>query len=697
MITDDDLLELVYEERRQSVGFESDQELSEARIRALDYYKGEMPDVPALANRSRAVSTDVADAVETVLPDLVEIFIGGEDTATFQPQSVQDEAAARQETDYVNHVILNENDGFLLFYTAFKDALLTKTGVFKWWWETRETVREEAFEGFAPADFAAVQVRVAQDPGTTLTGVKERADPATGLPLVDFTARYAETGGRARVQAVAPEDFTVARDTITLADATYCAMRSRPRAQDLIAEGYDRDKVAELPMYGAPSFSEEIHLARDTAGEQTNLTAGGSGDLRLVEIIEHFIRVVNPGGEPEIWRVVTGADSDKRLLLEREKVDRIPFASITPYPTAHRFYGRSVADLLLEIQRIKTALTRMLLDSGYFALNQRLQVDMTKANEFTIGDLLRNEPGVPIRTRGPEAVTPVSSAGLSFDAAGALEYFSTVAEGRTGIVRNAQGLNPDTLHDTASGALAMMSNAQKRVRMIARIFAETGVKALYLGVHALIRTHAERPDVVRLGGQWVAVDPTLWGERADMTIEIGIGSGGQQHELQAGAQALQVMQTVIQLQGGANGPLITLQNAYNFLKRFFERGLGIKSVDLILSDPSQAPPPMAAMAPGAAPPPGGGAPQPPQPHPAMVKVQADAQIDQARMTQDGQLAQMKMASDAQLKREAMAMEGQLKREQLQLDAQVKLIEARHRMAQTVQFPPLNVGAEGAGE
>ncbi len=585
MITDDDLLELVFEERRQSVGFENDQELTDARARALDYYKGEMPDVPALANRSRAVSTDVADAIESVLPDLVEIFTGGEDVATFQPTSQADEAAARQETDYLNHVVMHENPGFLTFYTAFKDALLTKTGVFKWWWETRASLREEKFTGFAPADFAAVQVRIAQDPGASIAKAAERAD--NGDPVVDFTVRYAAHEGGARIQAVAPEDFTVARDTVALAEAVYCAMRSRPRAQDLIAEGYDREAVDKLPAHGAPSSGDSIALARDTAGEQSAVSAGANGDLRIVEIIEHFIRVVAEDGTPEIWRVVTGADSDARVMLEREKVEAVPFAAITPYPVAHRFYGRSVADLLLEIQRIKTALTRMLLDSGYFALNQRLQVDMTKANEFTIGDLLRNEPGVPIRTRGPEAVTPVASPGLSFDAAGALEYFSTVAEGRTGIVRNAQGLNPDTLHDTASGALALMSNAQKRVRMIARIFAETGVKALYLGVHALIRTHAERAEVTRLNGQWVAVDPTQWAERSDMTIEIGVGSGGQQQELQAGQAALQVITQVIQMQGGVNGPLVTLQNAYNFLRRFFERGLGIKGVDTILTDPSQ--------------------------------------------------------------------------------------------------------------
>lgn len=648
-ISDEDLLALVFEERRQSVGFDNDQALSEARIRALDYYKGEMADTPSLPNRSRAVSTDVADAIETVLPDLVEIFTGGEDVAAFQPRDATDEDAARQESDYLSEVVMQENDGFLLFYTAFKDALLTRTGVFKWWWETKAETRRERFTGFDPADFRIAEVRIAQDPGATVSGVVERIEAATGQPVVDFTVEYASSDGRARVEAVAPEDFTVARDTTDLKRATYCAMRSRPRAQDLIAEGYDREKVDALPMYGAPSLGDEIRLSRDTAGEQSGLTAGASGDLRIVEIVEHFIRVVNDDAEPEIWRAVTGADADHRTLLERERVDRMPFSAITPYPTAHRFYGRSVADLLLEIQRIKTALTRMLLDSGYFALNQRLQVDMTKANEFTIGDLLRNEPGVPIRTRGPEAVMPVASPGLSFDAAGALEYFSTVGEGRTGIVRNAQGLNPDTLHDTATGAMALMTNAQKRVRMIARIFAETGVKDLFLGVHALIRTHAERAKVVRLRGRWVAVDPTLWGERDDMTIEIGLGSGGRAQELAAGTQALSVLQSVIQLQGGANGPLVTLQNAYNFLKRYLERGLGMKSADAFLTDPSSLP--AEASTRQIADP----------PHPGLVRAQNDAALGQA-----------KLGADVQLKREGMALDAQLARERMGLDAELRL-------------------------
>ena len=492
-LDDDAFLALVAGERRRSVGFDHDDELASARERALNYYKGEMPDVPSMPGRSRAVSTDLAEAVETLLPDLVEIFTGAEEVGSFQPVGAEDEEGARQETDYVNHVVFHENPGFLTLYAMFKDALLQKSGIVKVWWETQAGGAAERFTGKS-----AMELEVAARAGGEILGLAERAG-ADGAPVFDFTLRRRAMGGT-RICAVAPEDFTVAADTVRLADATYCAMRSRPRAQDLIAEGYDRALVDRLPAHGGGG-DQTVVLARDTAGEHDRWPAGeGHADLRAVEIVEHYLRVdADADGAPELWKVVTGAG--ETVLLERGRADRVPFAAVTPYLTPHRFYGRSVADLLTEIQKIKTALTRMALDSGYFALNQRQEVALERANQFTIGDLLRNEPGAPVRSRTGDAVRPITAGGLGFDAFGALEYFSTVAENRTGIVRSAQGLSPDTLHDTARGAMALMGAAQKRVRLIARIFAETGIKDLFLGVHALVRTHATAAARVRLRGR----------------------------------------------------------------------------------------------------------------------------------------------------------------------------------------------------
>ncbi len=167
-----ELLNLVADERRAAVGFDNDQELSDDRERALEYARGVMKDVPALPNRSKATSTDVNDAVLTVLPDLMEMFTGGDDIATFQPKGAEDEEAAEQETDFVNHILMDKNDGFKHLYAAMQDALLIKTGVFKVWWEDSEEREEETFEGITP-----VQLGMLQQDGWTILDVQEAPDP----------------------------------------------------------------------------------------------------------------------------------------------------------------------------------------------------------------------------------------------------------------------------------------------------------------------------------------------------------------------------------------------------------------------------------------------------------------------------------------------------------------------------------------
>src|SRR5262249_34221964 len=53
--------------------------LAEERADAMDYYLGDMrKDMPAQDGRSRAVSTDVADTIEGLMPSLMDIFAGAD-------------------------------------------------------------------------------------------------------------------------------------------------------------------------------------------------------------------------------------------------------------------------------------------------------------------------------------------------------------------------------------------------------------------------------------------------------------------------------------------------------------------------------------------------------------------------------------------------------------------------------------------
>jgi hypothetical protein len=416
--------------------------------------------------------------------------------------------------------------------------------------------------------------------------------------------------------------------------------------------GFDPDLVDALPAYN-PAASQEAELARDTAGENLNVGANSpTHDLRTVCVYVHVIRVdAMDEGKPQIWRIVS--DEKATVLLDKEMLTTVPFAAGSPYRIPHRLYGRSLADLLIEVQRIRTALTRLHLDSGFFSINQRHEVALSDANEHTLSDYLNNVPGFPVRSKTGNALKPLVNARSDYNTLESLEYFATVAEQRTGIVRNAQGINPDTLHDTAKGAQMLMTAAQKRLRMIARTLAETLFKDLFIGVHTLLRTSGSQQMTVRITGkEWVPVDPSSWGERSDMTIEIGMGAGGREMDLVAAGAIGNLLEKTLagQASGAISAPVVTPDDVFRFGEWFVERA-GVKKK--FFTDPKPA---MEQAQKN---------PQPPPPDPAIVKAQMDQQAKQQELQMTAQMKQAEMAM-------------QERHTQMQFDKDMQLAEAQQR-------------------
>ena len=629
-IDDGRLQAILRAEKNGSTGFDDEtqsDDLGRQRQRALRYIKGDMWDVPFLPNRSSATDSTIADTIETILPDLMEIFTS-EDAITFQPTSEEDVESARQETEYIRHVLFSENDGWLEFYQAFKDALGVKLGVWKWWYEEDEEEKSQRYDGLTED-----QVKMALEGGGQLTSEEPSKSAPEGYYDIEVTKTEKKT--YARFKAVPPEDFAAADDTVKLKDTTYCVMRSEPRIQTLIEEGYPEEKVMQLKDVSLQDREDDY--ARDTVDESDDLDTDTSNVLRRVRINEHHLRTDLDNSGVKVWKIVTNADES--VILDREEMMGISFSTITPFINPHRLIGLSIADKTMEIQKIKTSLIRMMLDSGYFALNQRVEISDADSNEFTQGDLLRNEPGMFVRVKRLGAVKPIAAGALAFDVQGALEYASTMAEQRSGVIRNAQGLNPDSLHDTASGQQSILTMSQKRTRMIARSFAETGVKELCLGLHQLIRETATGPVKFRLAGEFVEVDPTTWPKRTGMDIQIG--SGGKEEAKAALRELIEIIQLVVELQGGAEGPLIDMNGIYKVLSKFSDL-VPLTGIQQMFTDPAKAPP------------------KPPEPDPEMAKAQAEAQAKQQEMQMKAQEAQV----SAQMKQQEAQVNAQLRQQEL---------------------------------
>jgi hypothetical protein len=161
-----DLKAMLSAEKSDALAAISAAELAEERADAMDYYLGHMQkDMPAQEGRSRAVSTDVADTIEGLMPNLMDVFAGSDEVVRFEPVGPEDELAAAQETDYVNHVFMQQNPGFMILYSFVKDALLSKVGIMKVWWEEREEEERETYYDLTDDQFALIAQAVAESEG----------------------------------------------------------------------------------------------------------------------------------------------------------------------------------------------------------------------------------------------------------------------------------------------------------------------------------------------------------------------------------------------------------------------------------------------------------------------------------------------------------------------------------------------------
>jgi hypothetical protein len=618
--SDEEILRIVRDERQRSLGFDDNLpsgELQAERLKALRYYKRDMRDIPVLENRSAATSSDLADAVKQILPQVVEIFLD-EDVAAFRPMNAQDIDAAQQITDYINHVIFKDNNGFLLLYLTFWNALMLKVGYWTWKWEEPKEPESQDFEGMSQEDFINAFI-AAQTNQATIANLEAQPDGTFNYTLVD-----PQRDGRCVIEAWPPEDVAHSEDTSEIGEGSYCAFRSRQRRDQLIVDGYDPDVVAELPIYG--DVPTETLMERGQAGEyEAGFGGSTTPGMDTVQVVYHYVRV-RDGDRMRIMRVTTGGDSEA-ILLRREWVRSVPAAGVTPSPIPGVHLGESLADMLVEVQAIRTSILRMGLDSGYFALNGRAEISEDGSSKHTLTDFYDNIPGTAIRSKTGDAVRPIQTGSL-WDWGSALETMSTIGQERSGVLRSTMGVDATSLHETKGGMLSMMNMGQTRVRFMARIFADTGFKKLVLGVYDCIRSNASMQAEVNVAGKFVPIDPTSWGAREHIDVDICNG-GGRDYDLNGLQQLIGVFKDTIQIQGGVNGPIVTAP-ATTYLLRAFAKRLGRRDSDMLFPDPSEVQQMMQA--------------QQPKPDPDTMKAQAQAQAQQAQL----QLQSQKQQAENQL-------------------------------------------------
>ncbi len=638
-ITEEELVARIRGEITDSLGYMGDT-ISTQREMAMKYYYG-LPFGNEVDGRSQYVDSTVQDTIEWIKPSLMRVFASGDEMVKFTPHGPEDVKMAEQASDYVNYVFTKDNPGWEILYSWFTDALLSKNGIVKVWWEEYDEEEREEYRGLEEMELTAL---ITQE-GVEVIEHTEYIEYEK--PMHDVVIKRSQYNGKIKIENVPPSEFLISREAKNIQDAAFVCHRVEKTLSEL-REMYPDENLDAESLGGSDedlmAFSAERleRYAFDKSADYWGVGAGDAYDdesLRKFWLHESFLRTDYDGdGIAELRKICTVGST----VLANEAIDKVPFVSLTPVKIPHKFFGLSMADLVMDLQLMKSTLMRNLMDNMY---NQNFGRYAVLEGAANLDDLLTQRPGGVVRVKTPNAITPLTTPPLEPYSFQMLEYLDGVRESRAGVSRMSQGLNENALtsHTTASAVNAVMGAANSRVELVARNFAETGVKDLMITIYELLMKNQDKERMIMLRNEWVPVRPDTWRDKYDCTVSVALGSGNKDQQMAHLSQMLQFASQA--MQGGL--PIVNVQNMYN-LGASLVKAMGFQNVDDFLTDPSKIPP------------------QPQQPDPKQQELQMEAQIKQKELEiKQGEL-QLK-AAKIQQEYQKLAVDSSLKQQELALE------------------------------
>ena len=640
------IADMVREAEKHAEGMAGDRE------RANQYYRGEMKDVPADKGRSSMVTRDVRAHIKKVLPSIMRTLLGGSALVEFQPVGQNDEEGAKQATDYINDVVIEEADIPRTIEAGVHDALLLRNGILKWWWDDKKEVSVSRHTGLT--DEALGQL--AGDEGTEVlehTETQATVPGPDGMPmpvtLHDVKIRRTTSTGRVRTAAVPRERLLIHPDATTFDDSLLTGEKTALRRGDLLAMGYDRDLIDGLSVASADDDDDRREEARTTN------EAFKANDP--IEYYDLFIRVDMDGdGISELRHMVfAGGLAEKNLLLD-EECDEVQMCDLAVMRQPHQWEGISLADDLMDIQKAKTVLLRQTLDNLYWQNNpQPLMQDGTVMNPEAVytpqfGLPIRIRQGIPVgEAYGFQQVPMVADKSFSM-----MEYLDAEATDRTGVSDASAGLAPDALQNMTAKASAMIEQAGiGQTEMMVRTVA-AGLRVFFRGILRLVIRHQDMPRTVRLRDKWVEFDPRHWNAGMDCAVNTGLGAGTRERDMMVMQQVLQLQNAIVQ-QFGPDNPFVKPDNLYASLAKLVESA-GLKTPALYFTEPDPEEIEQRKQA------------AQNQPNPEQMKLEAQAQLEQMKIQAQMQLEQAKMQTNASKEQAQMQADLQVKQAEIEAES-----------------------------
>ena len=574
-MTDDDIQNIASDAVTDAIDF-IESEIAEDRIKAQRYFDGEV-DIGEEEGRSTIVSTKVRDTIRNIKPSLMRVFLSNQNFVQFVPRGPQEVQQAETATRFV-HSEFTEKNGYRLINDAFHDALLKKAGVLKVYWDEYTDSETYTLTNLSEAEMMVV----VQDPdvevleqGMETSMSMDEFGMEVQTPVYSLRVAHYKKGGKLCVESVPPEEFFVSRSARSIDDAYCVGHRTEMRVSDLVAMGYDFETVSNLSgITDYDSMAEAEDFERrgyDQVKEEDILDPS----MKQISVTEAYMKIdVDGTGVAQLHRILMGGGDYQ--LLDVTPVNEVPFAIFEVDPEPHAFFGRSVADLIIEDQDASTAILRGVLDNIAMTNNPRT---MMVEGQVNIDDLLNNEIGGVVRVKQAGAIQELAVPFVAGQTLGALQYYDSVVEQKTGVSRASMGLDPDALQNaTATAAKLTVSAAAGQIEVIARNLAEGGMTRLFKLMLKALAENSPDETLMRIGGdQFAPIDPRSWNTEMGISVNVGLGTGKEDERLQVLMQTLQTQMQIWQSYGPTNG-LVGMTQMRNTLADILGLG-GIRNAD----------------------------------------------------------------------------------------------------------------------
>lgn len=607
-----EILEIITQEMAQTSTGNYGNTIDTDREEALEYYLGN-PRGDEIEGRSQVISTDVADAIEWIMPQVIKALVARGPVVTFDAISQEDEDQAQIETEYTHEVFMKDNEGYLNLYEFIKDALLYKNGVFKIYYDTTDETRVEKYDGLneqelqmllAQPDVELMQMQRVPDQ----VAMQERQQQMQGLQqqlaqtppeqqqqlqmqyqqlanqpapqLISCTVSITKTQGKVKVECVPPEEIRITQnhDSLSLENARFVAHTRLLTRSELLEAGYDPEIIRQASDNIENSYLREHKF--EAQGEESIDYTSSDDSQTLLEISECYLSMdVDGSGIAQKVQVTVLGSGDPTEILDITPCDTMPFVASSAIAMPHKYHGLSIFDRLKQLQDQKTGLWRNVMDNLYLQNNREKEVVEGQVN---IDDLLISRPGGIKRVKAPGMIRELQVQPIGQEGFQMLDYLDSVRTGRVGVSPDTAGVS-DALGSAvgSEGVQTIMSAKEELTGLMVRTIAETGLKQAYVKIRDLLVRYQNSEIGFKFRGDWTKVNPSQWGKRSRTSVQVGTGTGDDSRKVNAIQQVIAYQAQAIQHPANT---LVHQQQLFASLDEFC-RSAGLSGADPYFLDP----------------------------------------------------------------------------------------------------------------